>query len=101
MKDPGVANNALTRAFQGLRDLGYFARQNFKCCQGCGWAAAPKDRRDKAVFYHAQDNEDRIEGKPVFLSWSGDGNEIVTALRAHGLTVEWDGDPNTRILVKQ
>ena len=34
----------LNNAFKELRKLGYFARQNFKCCQSCAWAAVPMDK---------------------------------------------------------
>lgn len=90
--------NRLTQAFIGLRNLGYFARQSFKCCMGCGCSALPEGTK-KWVFYHNQDNDDRKEGKPFYLCWGGDGNEIVTVLRSHGFTVKWDGDPNVRICI--
>ena len=44
----------LNQAFKELRKLGYFARQNFMCCQNCAWATVPMDAK-KVVFYHKQD----------------------------------------------
>jgi hypothetical protein len=92
MKQPKIA-----KAFRTLRKLGYFARQNWMCCQGCGWAAVPD--QDKVVFYHSQDREHFIETGNLYLSWSGDGEEIVKAFHEAGLCVKWDGDTGTRILV--
>jgi len=47
----------ITKAFKEIRKNGYFARQNFLCCQSCGWASIPEQKVEKAVFYHRQDNE--------------------------------------------
>ena len=89
----------LRNAFAGLRAAGYFARQNWQCCQSCGFAAVPKGT-ERAVFYHAQDAEMRDRSKPFYLSWDGDGAQIVGILRDAGIDVEWDGDKKTRILVR-
>ncbi len=51
----------LTNAFKELRKEGYFAKQNFLCCQSCGWAAMSDKESEKAVFYHQQDNDDLKE----------------------------------------
>lgn len=85
----------LSKAFRELRKAGYFARQNFWCCQSCGWNAVP-DGTEKAVFYHNQDNEN-IEDGFVHLAWAGKGSEIRKALKGAGLRVEWNGKPNQRI----
>ena len=45
----------LREAFKDLRKAGYFARQNFTCCQSCAWAEIPEEKSDKVVFYHAQE----------------------------------------------
>lgn len=94
----------LTKAFRVLRKQGYAAKQNYWCCQSCGWAAIDADYSSKdaakAVFYHKQDAADIISRGEVFLAWRGIGGEIVTILRNQGLDVEWDGEENTRILVK-
>lgn len=94
-----MAENKLTIAFRKLRKAGYFAKQNFFCCQSCGWAIMTDEQAEKAVFYHAQDNEDKKEGKPFHLAWAGDGNEICNILRESGLTVEWDGNDKKRIQI--
>lgn len=87
----------LTAAFKELRKLGYFARQNFLCCSSCGWAAIPDEKSEKAVFYHAQDNDDLKKTGTCYLAWSGNGNEICDVLRKHGIKVEWDGLESKRI----
>jgi hypothetical protein len=92
--------SALTEAFKKLRRYGYFARQNFTCCQSCGWAEVPDAKSERAVFYHRQDTEGMLRGRGCMLAWSGDGEEIVAVLREVGIEVEWDGTANTRILAK-
>jgi len=87
----------LTPAFKALRKEGFFARQNFWCCQSCGCAAVPEDKSEAYVFYHAQDKQDLVSKGSCYLAWSGDGAKIVEVLTAHGIKTEWDGSANTRI----
>lgn len=89
----------LSKAFKDLRKHGYFARQNFMCCQSCGWAAVPDGKEDKVVFFHNQDNEEKKDGKPFMLAWAGDGNLICDVLRDNGIVVEWEGTSDRRICV--
>jgi|SRR6185369_16483288 len=86
-------------AFRALRASGYFARQNWKCCQSCGCAALPEGTKNYA-FYHAQDAERLNKTGEVYLAWSGDGSTIVKALRDAGLRVDHDGDESRRIFVR-
>lgn len=86
----------LNLAFKQLRKAGYFARQNFLCCQSCACAAIPDDV-EKYVFYHAQDNDDKKEGLPFFVAWRGVGKEIVSIFESNGINVNWDGDEGIRI----
>ena len=98
MSNP-IDKSRITKAFSELRKLGYFARQNFLCCQSCAWYEVPKDKSEKVVFYHNQDNDNlKSEGK-CHLAWAGDGNEIVSVLNKHGVKTEWDGSSNTRIKI--
>lgn len=92
-------NTTLTNAFRALRKAGYFARQNFWCCQGCGWSAVPKEKTEKVVFYHKQDSERMRAGRPFYLAWSGDGAEICRILQTSGIETKWNGDKSTRIEV--
>ena len=87
----------LTLAFKALRKAGYFARQNFWCCQSCGWAAVP-DGTEKVVFFHKQDADDLRRTGRVHLAWSGDGVEICRILGEHGVRTEWNGSGDKRIL---
>jgi hypothetical protein len=90
----------LSIAFQKLEQAGYFARQNFWCCQTCGWDAVPDSHANKAVFYHHQDNEQLVEGGEAHLCWSGDGRFICETLNAAGIATEWNGDDKQRIHIK-
>ena len=89
----------LTLAFEELRKLGYFARQNFWCCQSCAWYAIPEDKSEKAVFFHGQDAADLKENGSCYLSWDGNGEEIVSVFNKHGIKTEWDGDKAKRIKI--
>ena len=95
-----MATSNLTQAFKELRQRGYFARQNFTCCQSCGWAAVPEDKAEQAVFYHRQDADDLRESGETYLAWSGDPKLICEVLNAHGIETEHDGDKDTRILIR-
>lgn len=94
-----MEHSKITIAFRSLRKKGYFAKQNFMCCQSCGFAAVPEGI-EKVVFYHNQDKQRASKNGHVYMSWAGDGNEIVAELKAAGAVVEWDGSESTRILVK-
>ena len=87
----------ITEAFKELRKLGYFARQNFMCCQTCAWGGVPDEKGEKAVFYHQQDNQSLMQYGECHLAWAGDGNEIVGVLNKHGIKTSWDGTSSTRI----
>lgn len=95
----------ISKSFRELRKLGWFARQSFWCCQTCGCAAVPKEYKDKFVFYHKQDAESiksgNIEGE-MYLTHGegGDGHEVVTILKKHGIKAKWDGDNDKRIELK-
>lgn len=88
----------LNKAFSQLRKLGFFARQNFWCCQNCGWSDIPSEKRN-VVFYHKQDMDCLKETGICFLSHRGDGTKIVEVLKEHGIGVEWDGSNLTRIKI--
>jgi hypothetical protein len=99
METQGLKNK-LTKSFRELRKMGYFARQNFKCCQSCGCSAIPEELKDKYIFYHYQDNGDLLRHGECYLAWSGNGEQIVKILKQNDVIVEWDGSQDTRILVK-
>lgn len=108
-EDARAVRAGITKAFRILRKRGYVALQNFMCCQSCARSeianrfdkkGTPEEDR-KLVFYHQQDAVALRETGTVFLAWSGNGWEIAYALRDAGLQVEWDGDPEKRILVRK
>ncbi|GAB2625659.1 hypothetical protein Aab01nite_15960 [Paractinoplanes abujensis] len=105
-------SDRLTDAFRALDAAGIVAREDFACCQNCGTSEIGDEVLDKAaargyVFYHMQDAERAADGGGVWLAYghfgSGAtvalGEEIAAALRAEGLTVEWDGSTGQRIHV--
>ena len=114
----------IENAFKKLREQGYIARggpDGFLCCQNCAGTqiandvnAMPPEERAKvrgAVFYHAQDAEAFSDGGTLYIAYgpveceAGEfgedikavGEALASALRAEGLDVKWDGDPDTRI----
>lgn len=98
----------IRKAFNELGKMGWFARQNWKCCQTCGCAEVPESYNNKFVFYHAQDaeaiNDDNgdlcKDGMYLTHGEGGNGTEIVKVLNKHGLKAKWNGNNDTRILVK-
>jgi hypothetical protein len=86
----------LTKAFSKLRQAGFFARQNFQCCQSCGCAAIPEGV-ENYVFYHSQDREDLRESGSCYLAFGGDGHKIVKVLNEAGVRTEWNGSDSQRI----
>jgi len=97
----------IRNTFRELRNMGWFARMRFLCCQSCGCAAVPTKYNNKYVFYHAQDakaiqKDGNIGMHGMYMSHGEGGNtiEILDVLHRHGLNIEWDGSMDTRILVK-
>ena len=104
--EPENDRQRITRAFRELRKLGYFARQKWSCCGGCGSSEVPSKYKNKYVFYHMQDNQSidefgNINGELYMCHGEdGNGNDIVYFLNKHGLDASWNGNINTRVLVK-
>jgi hypothetical protein len=94
-----MAQSNLTKAFKALRKKGYFARQNFWCCQSCAWSAMTDEQANKTVFYHRQDADDLRDSGTCHLAWSGNGQEIVDVLKENGVEVDWNGGDGTRIKI--
>ncbi|XVS64614.1 DUF6891 domain-containing protein [Actinosynnema sp. CA-299493] len=110
----------LFAAFDALDRGGIVARADFTCCQTCGHAEIGDEAGEGArgyVFFHRQDTESAVAGGGVWLAYGsfGDpaglepvdhaaadeavGREVVAALTASGLPVEWNGSARTRIQV--
>jgi hypothetical protein len=94
-----MLKDKLNAAFRDLRKAGYFARQNFACCQSCGCAEVPDDKAETYVFYHRQDAEHLEKDRGTYLAYAGNGRFICETFGKQGLAVEWDGSTNTRIWV--
>lgn len=119
----------LAEAFKELRKRGYLARMNFSCCQGCAGyelttyavelistGKRTKESIRGCVFFHAQDNDGRRERGEFYLAHGPMnsreygtigidsveiGKEVCEVLAEFGVKTEWDGDPNTRIWVRE
>jgi hypothetical protein len=94
-----VTTARLDKLFRDFRKAGYFAKQDFWCCQSCAWSAVP-DKVTKTVFYHNQDAEAIVDGELVrslYLAWKGNGEEICNIIRANGMRAEWNGSEDKRI----
>ena len=108
----------LDEAFAALEAAGIVARQNFSDCQTCGQAeigeeieqASKKGAVRGFTFYHWQDTDGAIQTGKMYLTY-GDvdgtpaggvkiGKEVAKALRAAGLTVNWNETFEQRIGVK-
>ena len=106
-------------AFGELRKVGFLTKTNFSCCMTCAVAElgeiAEKRRRNRAVYWHRQDEEHfrkggvldvrycylppkGIEGETTGLE-TQIGEQVADALRKAGLVVEWNGNPATTIEV--
>lgn len=122
-----IDRDALKRAFAKLRKVGFIARMNFSCCNGCAASEIggdPKNAGKPCVYYNRQAEEGAWGDRPGCL-WLQHGTvnyydhaakteshpreeerdkvvakTIIAALVAEGLTVEWDGDLDQCILVK-
>jgi hypothetical protein len=94
MKKPNI-----NKAFRALQKAGYFARQNFLCCQNCGWHAMTDEQAEKAFFYHRQDADGLKKDGYCHVAWSGDGEEIAKILKECGVPYKWDGTKNKRFMI--
>jgi predicted Zn-ribbon and HTH transcriptional regulator len=113
--DPAVTDyDTLRQAFGRLESEGYLVRENFTCCQTCGWSEADSELEDAAkagrpfkgvVFFHQQDTESAVDGGGLFLAYGGEqgsdaaGQQVVQAFEAAGLAAVWNGSAKTRICV--
>lgn len=105
-------NDRLTDAFRALDASGLIAREDFACCQSCGVGEIGGEAIETApargyVFYHYQDAERAVDCDGLRLAFglidepptAAIGREIVAALRAEGLPVDWNDAPGERITV--
>lgn len=119
------AKGKLTRAFALLRKEGFVARQRFSCCRGCAGCALATEQQEKQaageklpksyVYYTKQEGFISTYGgehaTKLYLSF-GDftsegqgeptdtsGYTIVKALKEAGLEFQWNGNPESCIVV--
>jgi hypothetical protein len=119
---PAVTDcDRLDRAFARLESGRILARQHFTCCQTCGHSEmadelATARQRGPVIgytFFHVQDTESAAEGGGLYLAYGSAGQgedeapdaglavarQVVEALRAEGLTPEWNGQQSQRIFL--
>jgi hypothetical protein len=108
----------LLQVFSQLERRGIICREDFTCCMTCGTSeigdemeeAGGKAKVKGYVFYHRQDLEGAVESGELMLAfgaWDGTpesggriGTIVADALRAGGLTVDWNGTFKKRIAVR-
>jgi hypothetical protein len=88
----------LVVAFRNLRKKGYLAKRNFWCCNTCAWYDLSDEEAKKAVFLTKQAEQSMRETGKVYLSWNGNGREIVQVFKDAGLSVEWNGSKGQKIV---
>lgn len=111
---PTTDCDRLDSAFAALNAQGIVARQDFSCCNNCGfteiWDEVNQEESQHPVegyvFYHLQCTEQAIKTGELLLAYGsveedydaflGVANKIVCELRNNGLNASWggtDGDP--------
>lgn len=117
----GELKKAINMAFREIRKTRKDAivKQNFMCCQGCGWAeisATKTPDKHFAIFYNKQDNNNLKERGKFYLSYGvvtdeiemtelmekqlkDFANEVCSIFRKHNLKVIWAGETNERIYI--
>ena len=107
----------LDDAFAALNRQGIVARQDFSCCNNCGfteiWDEIEKEEQDHPVkgyaFYHLQCTERAIETGQLLIAYgsvdegegllAGVANKVVAELRRVGLDASWGGTDDHPIVV--
>ncbi|MFC1443165.1 hypothetical protein ABUW04_33505 [Streptacidiphilus sp. N1-10] len=102
----------ISRAFTALEAAGITARENFTCCRNCGHAEIAAEAAPGArgfVYFHSECTDAAVSGHGLVLLYGGFdgsaeaatviGREVVAAVAATGLPVEWDGSPERAITV--
>ncbi len=102
-----------------LRKVGFITKTNFSCCMTCAVAElgeiAEKRRRNRAVYWHQQDETHFRKGGSLYIRFcylppkgiEGDttrveteiGEQVVSALRKAGLELDWNGNPTVTIRI--
>ena len=93
-----IRRSKIIEVLENLKEeKGYEFETNFWCCSSCASAAmADKYGEDteKYVFWHEQDDEafsGNLLKRKMYISWGGNGEEIVEAFKDAGIKTEWEG----------
>ena len=107
----------LNQAFAALNRQGIVARQDFSCCNNCGfteiWDEIEQEERRQPVagyvFYHLRATERAIKVGELLLAYGSIeddpaalqrvANKVVTELRRVGLNASWRGTTSHPIVV--
>jgi uncharacterized protein DUF6891 len=107
----------LDEAFAAFNRQGIVARQDFSCCNNCGfaeiWDEIEKEEQDHPVdgyvFYHLQCTERAIETGQLLIAYGtveedegllvGVAKKVVAELRRVGLNASWGGTGGHPIVV--
>jgi hypothetical protein len=115
---PTTDCDRLDSAFATLNAQGIVARQDFSCCNNCGfaeiWDEVEQEEKQHPVkgyvFYHLQCTERAIKTGQLLMAFGcveedpeaflGVANEIVAELRKAGLNASWGGTDGHPIVVE-
>jgi hypothetical protein len=108
----------LDEAFAALNGQGIVARQDFSCCNNCGFTeiwdeveeVEKRQRVEGYVFYHLQGTERAVESGQLLMAYGcvdddkealdRIANRIVRELRRVGLNASWQGTAEHPIVVE-
>ena len=104
----------LLDTFKELRKEKILPRANFMCCSKCAsaviWGSLLKEKHVGAVYWTRNDEEYFKQTGKIYLGYGSKdetdekdilvGKQLVFKLRSFGLDVEWNGNPNEKVLVK-
>jgi hypothetical protein len=114
---PTTDCDRLDEAFAALNAQGIVARQDFSCCNNCGfteiWDEVEKEEKQHPVegyvFYHLQCTEHAMKTGQLLMAYGcveddpqafvRVANKIVAELRKSGLNASWGGTADHAILV--
>lgn len=115
---PSTDCDRLNEAFDSLNRQGIVARQNFSCCNNCGfteiWDEVEKEEKTRTVegyvFYHFQCVEHAIESGQLHMAYGSVEEDvevlqrvaykIIEELRRVGLNASWGGTDGHPIKVE-
>jgi hypothetical protein len=111
-------SDRLEEAFKALEIVNIIVRQDFSCCGTCASGEMLDEIEEERIkgrivrgyaMYDMQDTEAAINGYGLCLSYGNPdqtetdavriGQEIVSVLRKHGFSPEWDGSWSKRIQI--